>query len=135
LKKTVIQPPDVAAPVAPYSTAIRVQAAGGLLFVAGVVSCDVFGTLVNGGDILGQTRQIIKNLTSIVHEAGCTPESVVKTTTYVASDAMKAFFATNAFREFLGAFNSPADTLVGVASLVGSEQGQLIEIDAIAVLE
>ncbi len=133
MNKTVIQPPDVAAPRAPYSTAIRVRAAE-FVFMAGVVSCDVFGTLVHPGDILGQTRQIIKNLKAIVEEAGGTPESVVKTTTYVVADAMESFFETDAFREFLEAFHSPADTLVGVASFVGSERGQLIEVDAVAAL-
>ena len=57
------------------------------------------------------------------------------TTTYVTCHAMRSFFLTNAFEEFLSAFNAPADTLVGVAGLVGSEWGQLIEIDAIAVLD
>ena len=125
MKKTVIQPPDVAHPAAPYSTAIRVHAAGNLLFVAGVASCDMFGTIVNAGDILQQTRQIIKNLTSIVEEAGGKPANVVKTTTYVSCHAMRSFFLTNAFEEFLTAFDSPADTLVGVAGLVGSEQGSV----------
>ncbi len=135
MKKTVVQPPDVGAPAAPYSTAIKVSGVGNLLFVAGVVSSDMFGTLVHAGDILAQTRQIVKNLQSILEEAGATPECVVKTTTYVAASAMDDFFESKAFLEYLEAFDSPADTLVGVASLAGSKQGQLVEIDAIAVID
>jgi 2-iminobutanoate/2-iminopropanoate deaminase len=135
MKRQVIQPADVAVPMAPYSTAIKVQAAGGMLFMAGVVSNDVSGEIVHAGDILAQTRQIIKNLAAILEAAGAAPGSVVKTTTYVVADAMKDFFETRAFIEFLEAFQRPADSLVGVAGLVGSDRGQLIEIDAIAVLE
>ena len=47
---------------------------------------------------------------------------------------MKALFDTQAFRDALTPFNRPCDSLIGVASLVASDQGQLIEIEAIAVI-
>ena len=100
-----------------------------------MLSCDINGEVIYKGDILGQTKQMVSNLILTLAAAGAKPENVVKTTTYVVSRAMKDFFETKSFLECLTPFNRPADTLVGVASLAGSEQGQLIEMDAIAVIE
>lgn len=132
MKKEVIRPSTVAKPAAPYATAIRVSGAGNLVFVSGVVSCGLDGRIVHAGDILGQTRQAVRNLIATLEAAGAKPENVVKTTTYVLDTAMQDFFATKAFEAALTPFTT-TDTLVGVASLAGSGQGQLIEIDAIAV--
>jgi len=133
--RQVIIPESVAKPVAPYASAIRVRAAGSLVFVAGVLSTDLNGKVINKGDILGQTKQMVKNLIATLEAAGAAPENVVKTTTYVVNEAMQDFFSTKAFVECLAPFATPADTLVGVASLAGSKEGQLIEMDAIAVTD
>ena len=135
MKKEIITPENVAKPAAPYGSAIKVKAAGHLVFVAGVLSCDINGDVIYKGDIFGQAKQTVRNLIATLEAAGAGPENVVKTTTYVVSNSMKDFFETKAFMECLTPFNKPADTLVGVASLAGSEQGQLIEMDAIAVTD
>lgn len=135
MKKEIITPDNVARPAAPYGSAVKAKAAGSLVFVAGVLSCDINGEVIYKGDILEQTRQTVKNLIATLEASGARPEDVVKTTTYVVSDAMKDFFETKSFLEALTPFNRPADTLVGVASLAGSEQGQLIEMDAVAVAD
>ena len=132
MKKEIVSPSTVAKPAAPYATAIRVSGVGNLVFVSGVVSCGLDGRIVHAGDILAQTRQVVRNLIATLAAAGAKPEDVVKTTTYVLDSAMQDFFATRAFEEALAPF-ATTDTLVGVASLAGSGQGQLIEIDAIAV--
>jgi enamine deaminase RidA (YjgF/YER057c/UK114 family) len=135
MKKEIIMPENVAKPAAPYAGAIKVKAAGSLVFIAGVLSCDINGEVIHKGDILEQTKQTVRNLIATLEAAGATPANVVKTTTYVVSSSMKDFFETKSFLEALTPFNRPADTLVGVASLAGSEQGQLIEMDAIAVTD
>jgi len=48
------------------------------------------------------------------------------------NSVMDEFFATGASLECLKHFDHPADTLVGVAGLARSSQGQLIEIDVVA---
>lgn len=135
MKKEIITPKNVAKPIAPYASAVKIKAAGSLVFVSGVLSCDINGAVVHKGDILEQTKQMVKNLIATLEAAGAKPENVVKTTTYVISSSMKDFFATKSFLECLTPFNKPADTLVGVASLAGTENGQLIEMDAIAVTD
>jgi len=135
MKKEIITPKNVAKPIAPYASAIKVKAAGSFVFLAGVLSCDIDGKVIYKGDILEQAKQTVRNLIATLEAAGAKPENVVKTTTYVVSSSMKDFFETKAFLECLTPFNRPADTLVGVASLAGSENGQLIEMDAIAVMD
>ena len=135
MKKEIITPQNVAKPVAPYASAVKVTAAGSLVFVSGVLSCDISGEVIHKGDMLGQTRQMVKNMIATLEAAGAKPENVVKTTTYIVSSSMKDFFETKSFMECLMPFNRPADTLVGVASLAGSDRGQLIEMDAIAVAD
>ncbi len=135
MKREIIIPKNVAKPAAPYGSAIKVKAAGSLVFLAGVLSCDIEGKVIHRGDILEQAKQTVRNLIATLEAAGARPENVVKTTTYVVSASMKDFFETKAFLECLTPFNMPADTLVGVASLAGSDNGQLIEMDAIAVTD
>jgi len=135
MEKEIITPENVAKPMAPYASAIKVKAAGSLVFVSGVVACDINGEIICKGDILGQTKQMVRNLIATLEAAGAKPSSVVKTTTYVLSSEMKGFFETRAFLECLAPFDRPTDTLVGVACLAGSEHGQLIEMDAIAVTD
>jgi enamine deaminase RidA (YjgF/YER057c/UK114 family) len=134
MKKEIITPDTVAKPAAPYASVVKVTAPGSLVFLSGVVSCDIDGNIIYKGDIFEQTKQTVKNLILTLEAAGVKPENVVKTTTYVAGSAMKDFFETKAFLECLTPFDA-TDTLIGVASFAGSEQGQLIEIDAIAVTE
>lgn len=134
MKKEIITPDTVAKPAAPYASVVKVTAPGSLVFLSGVVSSDIEGNIIHKGDILEQAKQTVKNLILTLEAAGGKPDNVMKTTTYVVSSAMKDFFETKAFLECLDPFNA-TDTLVGVANLAGSEQGQLIEIDAIAVME
>ena len=54
-------------------------------------------------------------------------------TTYVVESAMEDFLKSGAAVECLAPFSTPTDTLVGVACLAGSGNGQLIEVTAMAV--
>jgi enamine deaminase RidA (YjgF/YER057c/UK114 family) len=134
MNKEILNPDTVAKPAAPYASVVKVTAPGTLVFFAGVVSSDIDGNIIHRGNILEQTRQTVRNLILAMEAASVKPENVVKTTTYVVSSAMQDFFETKAFLECLAPFDA-TDTLVGVACLAGSDQGQLIEIDAIAVTE
>ena len=69
----------------------------------------------------------------MLEAAGVAPGNVVQTTTYVVESAMEDFLRKDAFHEGLALFGNPTDTLVGVARLALSGEGQLIEISAVAV--
>ena len=133
--REVIKPRTVAKPGAPYANAIKVRGFGSLIFIAGVLPNDIDGNIVCKGDIVGQTRQVVKNLIATLEAAGANPGNVVKTTTYVVESAMVDFQKTSASIDCLSPFCTPTDTLVGVTRLACSEEGQLIEVNAIAVTE
>jgi enamine deaminase RidA (YjgF/YER057c/UK114 family) len=102
-----------------------------LLTTAGADPLDAEGNLVGRGDLLAQARQTIDNLLLALEAAGATARDVVKTTVYVVSEDRSDLSAV--WRVVQASKTADAaSTLVGV-SMLGYE-GQLVEIEAIAVL-
>ncbi len=135
VNKEIIRPAGVYGPRAPYSSAVKAKGFGSLVFTAGVLPDDSEGNIVCKGDIVRQTEQIVRNLEAVLKAAGAAPGNVVQTTTYVVESAMEEFLKSSAFHNGLKLLGNPADTLVGVARLALSREGQLIEISAVAVIE
>jgi 2-iminobutanoate/2-iminopropanoate deaminase len=119
-----ITSPESPRPIGPYSQAI---AAAGLLFVSGQIPLDPETGRMLEGDVEAQTERVLKNLVAILAEARLSPESVVKTTIYLAD--MADFPRVNAVYGRYFAKEPPARATVGVATLPA---GARIEIDAIA---
>lgn len=114
-------------PAIGYSHATRV---GNLLFVAGQIAKDKDGNLVGKGDILAQAEQVFSNLQSILADAGCGMDDIVKLTTYSVDINHRSIIAAvraRYCREYL-----PPNTFVVVSSL--ADPDFLLEIDAIAAL-
>jgi enamine deaminase RidA (YjgF/YER057c/UK114 family) len=59
-----------------------------LVFSAGACPLDGDGRVVAAGDIVGQIRQSVENLSVALEDAGCTQADVVKTTICVASSSL-----------------------------------------------
>jgi 2-iminobutanoate/2-iminopropanoate deaminase len=121
----VIQSDASAAPIGPYSQAIR---AGGFVFVAGEKGINVeTGQIVPGG-IVPETRQTLENIKGILEEAGSSMDKVVAT--FVFMTDLADFQAMNAvYAEYFTA-NPPGRTTVQVAALPAGAQ---IEITAFAL--
>ncbi|MDE6020464.1 MAG: RidA family protein [Ruminococcus sp.] len=112
--------------IGPYSQAIK---AGNIIFTSGQIAIDPDTGNVDAVDIESQSRQVMKNLTAVLEEAGCTWENVVKTTCFL-KDVSKDFAAFNSiYAEALGNCK-PARSCVGVAEL---PKGVLVEVEAIAI--
>jgi enamine deaminase RidA (YjgF/YER057c/UK114 family) len=102
---------------------------GGLVFTAGACPLDVNGEVVAPGNVEAQTEQAVDNLLAALDEAGTTPQSLLKTTVYVASaDRADLVRAWNVVSARLGRVPS---TLLGVSAL--GWPSQLVEIEAIAI--
>ncbi|MFM7312171.1 MAG: Rid family detoxifying hydrolase [Cyanobium sp.] len=116
------------APVGPYNQAVK---AGGVLYCSGQIALDpATGTMVGGGDVEAETRQVLANLGAVLAAAGATPEQVVRTTVFLAD--LADFAKVNAlYAEVFGAGVPPARACVEVAAL---PKGARVEIDCIAVL-
>jgi enamine deaminase RidA (YjgF/YER057c/UK114 family) len=102
-----------------------------VVFSAGACPLDSDARVVAPGDIAGQTRQSLMNLTIALNDAGCTEADVVKTTVFVASSARDDLvIAWDEYTQVFGT-DGPPSTLLGVAALGWPEQ--LVEIEAVAV--
>jgi reactive intermediate/imine deaminase len=105
----------------PFARAVE---AGGWLFVSGQVSM-LNGELV-AGNITAQSQQAIRNLITILNEAGYGPEHVVRCGVWL--DDPRDFAAFNAvFRQFFGE-HPPARSCVVSSMVVDCK----VEIDCVA---
>jgi enamine deaminase RidA (YjgF/YER057c/UK114 family) len=130
--KTIVNPPGLARPSG-FSHGI--ETSGRLLFLAGQTAQDATGRIVARGDLVGQFRQALINVRTVVGARGGTLQDLVKVTIFVRDKAdyrARARDIGEVYRELLGG-HYPAATLLEVSALWDDDA--LIEIDGIAVLE
>ncbi len=109
----------------PYSQAIK---AGGFVFTSGQIAINPETNAVEGTTIGEQTRQVMKNLTAVLAEAGTTPQKAVKTVCFLKN--MSDFAAFNAI--YGETFTEkPARSCVAVKEL---PKDVLVEVEVIAEL-
>ena len=115
-------------PVGPYNQAVLVE---NWLYCSGQIALDpVTGEMVGNGNIEEETRQVLKNLISVVEAAGGKNSSVIRTTIYLTD--LNDFTKVNSiYAETFGATTSPARACVEVSNL---PKGGKIEIDCVAWL-
>lgn len=110
-----------------YSRAVRV---GNYLHISGTTATNEAGKIVGLGNPYLQTKQIIKNIESVLTMAGGGLENVVRTRIYVTNiDLWKTI--GYAYHEHFAEIR-PATTMVEVSRLVAPEM--LVEIEADAVI-
>jgi 2-iminobutanoate/2-iminopropanoate deaminase len=121
----VIQTDRAAAPIGPYSQAIR---ANGFVFVAGEKGIDPkTGKIVSGG-IAAETRQTLENIKAILGEAGSGFDRAVQSFVYM-TDLAEFGEMNKVYAEYF-VNNPPGRTTVGVTSLPA---GARIEITVTAL--
>jgi len=130
-----VNPPSLAKSVG-YSHGIEVQG-GKTLYVSGQVAFDKDGKLVGRGDLVAQFRQICENLQAVLLARAGQLNDVVKLTIFVLDKAaykarIKEMGAV--YREFFGK-HYPAITFLEVKGLYDDDQGCLMEIEAVAVVD
>jgi len=103
-----------------------------LIFTAGAVPLDADGALVGEGDAVRQAERVIANLLAQLEAGGAGPNEVAKTTVYVAGASHETQTAVWEVVRSSPIGTAPS-TLVGVPIL--GYRGQLVEIEAVAVLD
>jgi reactive intermediate/imine deaminase len=129
MPKQVLRPTNLSfqpRPTYPYSPG---ASAGGWVFTAGQVAWDERGQIVGLGDVRAQTRQVLRNVVSILREAGAEVGDVLKCNVYLAD--MRYFQAMNEVFAEVFATDPPARTTVQAAL---AEPEMLVEIEAIAFI-
>ena len=112
-------------PSFPYSQAVK---AGGLIYLAGVVSQDEAGAIAPKGDIKGQTTRVVERMRAVLAAAGSSLDQVVAVTVYLKSAS--DFAAMNEAYSGFWTKDPPTRTTV-VADFVVPDA--LVEISMIAV--
>ena len=112
--------------IGPYSQGIIT---GNLFFSSGQIPINPLTGNIEAEGIEAQTKQVMENLGALLSEAGCSYESVVKTTCFLAD--MNDFAAFNEIyaQYFTG---KPARSCVAVKTL---PKNVLCEVEVIAELE
>ena len=119
-----LQTADAPEAIGPYSQA---TVAGGLLFTAGQIALDPKTGQVIEGDVTAQAEQVMKNLTAVITNAGCSWAEVAKTTIFLAD--MADFAKVNeVYAKHIGG-SRPARSTVAVAGL---PRGVRVEIECVA---
>lgn len=123
-----IQTPKAPSAVGPYSQAIVSQ---GFVFVSGQIPIDPETNALNlfDGDVEKQTDLVLSNLLAILEAAGCTKQSVVKTT-ILLTDINDFAKVNTVYGNFFGD-HKPARATYAVAAL---PKGAQVEIEAIAAI-
>ena len=111
--------------IGPYSQGIIT---GNLFFSSGQIPINPATGEIEAEGIKEQTKQVMKNLGALLNEAGCSYDSVVKTTCFLAD--MNDFAE---FNEIYGEFftGKPARSCVAVKTL---PKNVLCEVEVIAEL-
>lgn len=124
MSKKVVYTSNAPAPIGPYNQAIR---AGQTLYVSGQIPMDPKTGELVVGTVADETRQVMKNLQSVLTAAGYDFNDVVKSTIFLRN--MDDFAAVN---EVYGQYfegEAPARETVAVAGLPKNVQ---VEISVIA---
>jgi enamine deaminase RidA (YjgF/YER057c/UK114 family) len=112
-----------------YAPVVRIENAGSLIFISGLLARDIAGNIVGRGDMGAQLEQVGKNLAVALEAAGASLADLVKTSTYV-TDIDEFFRHVDIRTKYFGAL--PTSTTVEVRRL--SDPAFMVEIDAIAVV-
>jgi 2-iminobutanoate/2-iminopropanoate deaminase len=125
--RQILNSPDAAAAVGPYSHAARVS--GELLFISGQIPLDPVTSEIVGETPAEQARRCLENLEIIAAAGGTSLSQAVKVTIYLID--MAAFAEVNeVYAEFFPS-DPPARVTVAVAGL---PKGSLVEIDAVVAV-
>jgi 2-iminobutanoate/2-iminopropanoate deaminase len=111
--------------IGPYSQAIVHD---GLVYTAGQIALVPGTGEVEARDIVGQTDQVLSNLTAVLEEAGSSLGQVLKTTVFLAD--MGEFAAMNEVYAKHFGDHKPARSAVQAAGL---PKGVRVEIEAVAI--
>lgn len=114
-------------PAGHYSQAV---VHNGLVYVSGILPIMPDGTKLTDANIELQTLQVLQNLEAILHEAGASKQTVLKTTVYVSD--MEDWPKINPIYAAFFEAHRPARAIVPVGTL---HYGLNIELEAIAAVE
>lgn len=125
--KKIIQIPGAPSPIGPYSQAVLIN---GTLYVSGQIPLNPMNGELVIEDIESSTHQVLRNIKSLVEEAGLKMTNIVKCSIFLKS--MDDFAKVNTVYASYFAENPPARETVQVSKL---PMDVPIEISCIAIAD
>ncbi len=125
MTKQIINTSKAPAPIGPYNQAVI---AGNILFISGQIALKPGTSDLANADIIEETHQVMKNLKSILAEAGLDFNAVVKTTIFLSD--MELFGQVNEIYGEYFTSDFPARETIAVKGLPKNVN---VEISMIAV--
>lgn len=111
--KKIIETPHAPAPIGPYSQAVLYD---DTLYTSGQIAIDPDSGNLVSGNIIEETRQVMKNISAVLDQAGMKFENVLKTTIFIKD--MNDFQNINSvYGSFFNEATAPARETVEVARL------------------
>ena len=123
--KKIIKSINAPAPVGPYSQAVLID---GTLFISGQVAIDIETKVLFSDNIETETKIVMKNIESILSEAGFSFQNVVKSTIFTV-DLNNFSIINKVYGGFFESKTAPARETVEVSAL---PLGANVEISVIA---
>ena len=123
--KKIIKSINAPNPVGPYSQAVLID---GTLFISGQVAIDIETKVLFTDNIEMETKIVMKNIETILYEAGFSFQNVVKSTIYTV-DLNNFSIINKVYGGFFESKTAPARETVEVSAL---PLGANVEISVIA---
>jgi 2-iminobutanoate/2-iminopropanoate deaminase len=130
MPRTALNSPDYEVPVPGFTQVVSVPPGGTTLYVSGLTARTPDGEIASLGDVGGQARQVLRNLQTVLANAGATLDDVVQIRTFVRDLAQWPAIG-EAYGEAWGE-TWPASTIVEINRLY--DDRQLIELEVVAVV-
>ncbi len=125
MAKQIINTSNAPSPIGPYN---QVVLAGNMLFISGQIALKPRTSEMANTDIIEEVHQVMKNLRSILSEAGMTFNEVVKTTIFLSD--MELFSQVN---EIYGKYFESDFPARETLAVKGLPRNANVEISMIAV--
>jgi enamine deaminase RidA (YjgF/YER057c/UK114 family) len=135
MQKQFLNPPNLPNWQEVFSQLVIVKTNGvRTIYVAGQVAVDEQKHLIGAGDLRAQSQQAFANLARALTAGGASTAEVVKLNIYIKHyQPTDAAIIREAFRKVFPHPDLPTSTWLGVEAL--AEEGFLIEVDAVAMVE
>ncbi len=126
MKKEIITVDGAPKAVGPYSQGVALSDAKQIYYFSGALGIDPATSKIQG-NVEEQTKQVLKNISTLLSGCGMTADNVIKTLVFLTD--MNDFAAVNKLYAEFFTNNPPARSCVEVSKL---PMGGLVEIEIIA---